>query len=154
MRTATFALVLCGWLALACGDSTGPEDIFGTYALQTVDGAPSPWLLFAGGSWTTLEGEQVWVETTQEIVSGSLRLNENATFSATHTWRITARVFSATGDEIRTDVTADPRTESGTLTVTRASVGLTYANGAVSTASISGRALTIVTEGVQWVYER
>jgi len=107
-----------------------------------------------GGSWTMLEGEQVWVETTQEIISGSLRLNEDATFSATLTWRITVKAFRNTGEEIRTDVTTDPRTESGTFTVTGTSVRLTYSNGPVLTGTISGGALTITVEDVPWVYER
>jgi hypothetical protein len=89
---------LIGILALSlalslvgCGDSTGPEEgIEGVYTLQTVNGATLPW--FAG------EFDAIRVD----VVSGSVTLLADGTFTDKTTFRLTEGTVVTTEDDIYT----------------------------------------------------
>jgi len=93
MRAVIVALVAA--LGVACGDTTRPEDVSGTYMLQTVNGVRSPF------STTTLpfrvvtvDGRDLVAQQTVAFVSGSLELGDDATCSATDVERITEVLFA------------------------------------------------------------
>jgi molecular chaperone DnaK (HSP70) len=102
-----------------------------------------------------VDGEDVVVENTIELTSGTLRFNSDATFAVTHVYRTTGISYSmTTGEPVDTAVTTDPVTESGTFTVTGTSVQMTFSNGTANTGSLSGDLLTVSVDGVAWLYGR
>ena len=156
-RISLLVTLLAVSLGIACENLIGPEAVAGTYTLQTVNGEHSPWFtaMSTRSEIDPVSGEQIWIEMTLEWTSGSLHLNSDTAFSVTHVFR-TTEVFIGltTGDTLNTTVTTDPDTQSGTFSVTDTSIQLTYADGTVYTASLSGDVLTMMVDGVAWVWER
>ena len=64
----TATAVLAGGLLTACGDSTGPESVAGTYILQTVNGEALP---------VTVQGDV--------LSAGSIQLNSAGTYTVSLT---------------------------------------------------------------------
>jgi hypothetical protein len=103
----------------------------------------------------TVNGEDVIIDNTLELTSGTLRFDRDATFAATHVYRTTGISYSLdTGEPVDTAVTTDPVTDSGTFTVTGTSVQMTFSDGTAYTGSLSGDLFTISWDGVGWVYGR
>jgi hypothetical protein len=138
------ALVLAAVLPLAlaaCGDSTGPGGgLAGTYELRTINGQALPFLV----------GEFPDLDLTEELTAGSVRLNANATFSASHTVRLTEG----------TQVTTFTTDINGTYSRSGNNVTLNFPDpDGIGSASIAAvwdgrRRLTITESGEAWVYER
>jgi hypothetical protein len=78
-------LVACG------GDSTAPEEtIHGTYTLQSINGMPLPWLLGQASA------DRI------DVMSGSIILLENGTFTDLTTFRITESGVVRMEDDVYT----------------------------------------------------
>jgi hypothetical protein len=149
------ASVLAIAVGVACGDATGPATVAGTYTLQTVGGSALPLHLAIWSAMGTVNGEDVIIDNTLELTSGTLRFDRDATFAATHVYRTTGISYSLdTGEPVDTAVTTDPVTDSGTFTVTGTSVQMTFSDGTAYTGSLSGDLFTISWDGVGWVYGR
>jgi hypothetical protein len=135
IRLAFGALLVA---SVACGgDSTGPEPIEGTYALQTMGGQSLPV--------TVLQDETG----TYEITAGSVTLTAPNAFTLKLTFRQTtsARVNTVTS-------AAD-----GTWTRSGESVTLTTSEGDLIMASLSGRTLRMMGEAedlgaIEWVFRK
>ena len=124
--------------SLACGgDSTGPEAIEGTYALQTMAGRSLPVIV--------LEDETG----KYEITAGSVTLTAPNAFTLSLTFRQT------TGGQANTLTT----TVDGTWTRSGGSVTLTTSDGDSIVGTLSGQTLRITGEAedlgsVEWVFRK
>ena len=125
-RSLLSLLVLA--LALACNDSTSPEDtLTGTWTLQTVAGQPLPYTL-------PESGEVVTAESFTFLASGR--------FTTTTTFRIT----------VGGSVTTESIPDAGSYTANGATITLTYdSDGSHDAGTLNGNTLTL--EG-GWVYRR
>ncbi len=116
---------------VACGDSpTEPEDVPGTYHLQTVNGRSLPFspVLFTS------------------ITAWSITLNQDMTCSETVGLKRTEFVFSS-GESTKTDVC--------TYTFDDGAITLTFsASGKILTGSMSGSSLTISDDGDVFVFRK
>ena len=124
---AALVLALAGGLLTACGDleiTTGPFgiSIFGTYALETVNGSSLPFVVFQVGD------DEI------EITAASVRLNSDNTYSTSFTFSLSE------------DGPVTTATEDGTFSVTGTTIEFTDSAGTF-TGSISGKTLTIIDEG-------
>ena len=98
-----FALALS--LPLAACDSTAPEDsIAGEYRLETVDGGTLPWLA------VQVDADRI------EVVSGSVRLATDGTFTDLTTFKITEAGVASTVDDVYTGTWLETPT-GATLTI-------------------------------------
>ena len=140
MRTMGIIAALATLLAVACGDG-GPADpapsISGTYVLHTIDGQALPLDLVDSES-----GDQMTVH------SGSMTLTDAGTFTMTEAVR-----FSSGGSALELSLT-------GSGTYTRNGATLTFnmvdeEEGPTSfTATISGNTVSMVDDGVTFVFRR
>jgi hypothetical protein len=146
MRTVAFMLLVVGALGVACDGTTEPESLVGTYTLQTVDGEGPPWWA-AGGAY--FDPNAGWVEDVMEWTEGSLALHSDGTLRMTLVMKRTIR-FLNLGDST---VTTNPVVRSGTYTVTGKSIQLTFDN-TMHDGTVSGRRLTLMVDGVPWVFAR
>lgn len=120
---------------LACGsDSSGPSepDWVGTYDLQTVEGTEVPAVILQVGN------------DVLEIVSGSVRMNEDQTFSTNATYRLTE------GSEVTTSTDS----QNGSFTKNGSAVRFNYSDGTQDTGSLNGKVLTITSEGITFVFQK
>jgi hypothetical protein len=137
-RTIRFAFGALLAASVACGgDSTGPEPIEGTYALQTMGGQSLPV--------TVLQDETG----TYEITAGSVTLAAPNAFTLKLTFRQT------TSAQVNTVTSA----VDGTWTRSGESVTLTTSEGDAIDATLSGQTLRIVGEAeglgtVEWVFRK
>lgn len=131
IRRLTMA-TCCGIALAGCGDSTGPKSIVGSYTLQTVNGGALPYILSQSGANKT------------EILSGAFTLNADHTFSDQGTVRITQSGVATT--------TAG--SASGTYVQNNTAITLTYSDNSVDMASINGKTMTLISDGVTLVYTR
>jgi hypothetical protein len=137
MLRRSFLSALAGFaLFAACGgDSTGPGDtnIVGSYTLQSINGNPVPWrAIVIGNDWF-------------EIASGSGSINADGTYSLTFNWR-----ESVAGE-------TDEGSESLVGTYTRNGNAITFrdaSDGSTAIGTISGRQISVTSEGVVLVYVR
>jgi hypothetical protein len=131
LRTAALTLaVLYG--AVACGDSTEPEDIAGTYVLSSIAGIDLP---------TPIPSDEA---TVYEVLSGTMLLTGNDTFTMNLAVRLTLGGV----------ISNQSRTEVGQFTVSGSSIEFSAQSGAAWTGSVSDHWLTTVVDGVTWVWER
>jgi hypothetical protein len=126
-------LVLGALLVLlaACGDSTGPETIVGTYSLRTVNGAGLPYVIAQAGA------------DKDELIDDAFTLNEGGTWTESGHLRSTRSGV----------VTTQSVVASGTYT--RTGTAITLTDGSESTSgTVSAGTLTISDQGVSAVYVR
>lgn len=122
-------------LAACGGDSTGPDEtnVVGSYTLQTVNGNNLPWrLLVVGNDWF-------------EITGGSGSINADGTYSLTFSWRESESGQVSTGSE------------SSVGTYTRNGNAITFrdaSDGLTAIGTISGRQISVTSEGVVFVFVR
>ncbi len=117
-------------MTAACGSSSSApttRDEIGTYTLVSVNGNAVPCDFAEGGA-------------AARITAGSL------TFAGGGTVHI-GTSFTINGQPQSTDV-------SGTYTRSGNSLTMHYSNGGANTATLSGATLTMMNEGVAWVYAR
>ena len=121
VRRIFLALLVLG--LVACGDDViGPEDIAGTYTLQSVNGQSLPWVLEAG----------------IEVTAGSVTINENMTCS---------RSLTATLTDGGTVVTVT-NTDEGTYTFVNGAIMFAWdSDGSTDSGSIVGSRLTLSADG-------
>lgn len=125
------ALVACLGALVACGDdtSTNPGDaIYGTYSLIEAGGDPVP---------ATLEEQPGYK---LELIGGSVRLNDDDTFSFRLQVRETENGAATTQDLV----------ETGTFS--RSGSQVNFEGG--TAASLSGNRLTMIFENVSLVFEK
>jgi hypothetical protein len=133
-RSFLSALAALALIAACGGDSTGPGDtnIVGSYTLQTVNGNPVPWrAIVIGNDWFEIRG-------------GSGSINADGTYSLTFHWRESVAGLP------------DEGSESSVGTYTRNGNAITFRDASGSTASgtITGRQISVTSEGVVLVYVR
>jgi len=137
-------IVLAGGLLAACGDDTGTNgsSIFGTYTLQTIDGVSLPWLNRQVGA------------TVFEITAGSVRLNSDNTYSFSITSTETTAGIVET--EVTTGAGTFVATGAGTFVATVFSIQFSDSGDGFGpfSGSITGKTLTIIDEGVAFVFRK
>ena len=128
--------VVLTFLALglvACGDDgIGPEDVAGTYTLQTIDGNPPPWVTFQIGA------DKI------EVTAGSVTLNADMTCSLSTTFRAT----------LSGNITTNTETHVCTYTIIDGAITLTRPSATGASGSIIGSALTISDDEFVFVYRK
>ena len=133
MRFLRAATTLSALAIAACGDSTGPDAIAGTYVLRTVNGTAPPVVVFDEPGFRL------------EVLSASYTLRGNRTFSSTATVRETIDGETITE---RLDL-------SGTFTLDGDQITFSDSEGfEFATATIADDDLTFVDEGLVAVYTR
>jgi hypothetical protein len=133
------ALILAAVLPLtlaACGDSTGPGRLIGTYNLQSINDDPIPISVGFG----------------QQLIAGWVRIEDDDSFSASHTYRFTSQTGSTTTSSTEF---------SGTYTRSGNNLTLTFPNPdgdgtAVVSATWDGDRRLTVNDNFSgaWVYVR
>lgn len=130
-----FSLVVLMLVFLgACDDSgTGPDNsVHGTYTLDTVNGNKVPFAIVQIGN------------DKLEIMSGSVTINADGTFSGRTTLRTT--------EEGRT--TTEEESFTGTYTNTNNSFTFRTSDGDTYSGSVTGGSLTLIVEGFTLVYRK
>src|SRR5262245_11718849 len=135
MRRLLAAVALS--FAVACGgdSSTAPpaEQLAGTWTLQTVNGAPLPFVIAQSGT------------NTLEVLSDVFVIASTGTFTQTTTFRSTVNGV----------VTTDSIPDTGSYTQSGTTLSLHFnGDGSSGTASWSGNTLTASTGGITAVYKR
>ena len=125
---ALLLLVACG------GDATGPADagISGSYTLKSVGGAPLPAIVAQDATGRI------------EITAGSLRLNDDKTFSGS----ISSRLVTSSSTQTSTDQLA------GTYVRNNNAIVFNFNDGTQDTGSLSGRQVTVTSSGFVLLFER
>jgi hypothetical protein len=136
MLRRSFLSALAGLALLtACGDSSGPgeTDIVGSYTLQTMNGNALPWrAIVIGNDWF-------------EFTSGSGSINADGTYSLTLNWR------ESTSGQI------DSGAEPSVGTYSRNGNAITFtdaSDGSTIVGTITGRQISITSEGIVLVFVR
>jgi hypothetical protein len=143
MLRRTYLSLAMGAVLAACGgdSSTGPEsaNVTGTYALQTINGQATPVTIIQIATYRL------------EVVSGSLAINTNNTFSNTLTYRETDSGQIVTGSETCTGTYSR---NGNSVTFNEADVVNTEC-GDTYTGTVSGNNLTVAYDAtVQAVYRK
>ena len=155
MRTTTAALVLIVALGVACADSHGPDDVTGTYTLRTANGSGPPFFAYTSYGQDTRDGQPVLVEQLVEWISDTLRLNEDATYRWTSTYRSTLTAVTNFGEILETTVTTYAANRKGTFTVAGSTVEFTPdPAGERWTGTRTGDVLTVIVQSAEYVYRR
>jgi ABC-type phosphate transport system substrate-binding protein len=127
-----YVLVLLLALA-ACSDSMSPEEsLIGRYALVTVNGSGLPYVELQQGSYKL------------ELTAGHVQVNTDHTCSTSLTYRETEGTESAT----------ETFPFACTWTLTGNQVRLTYTAGGSDTGVVSGDDITIVSEGISFLFRK
>ncbi len=132
MRPAALTVALAVGLLAGCGNPTGPEAIAGNYTLRTINGQDLPFAIEA----QLLDGEI-------ELAAGSLRINSDNTFSLSLTLATT----------VGGTTTSETETTTGSYTLNEMAITLT-SDGETVTGSITGNTLTLIDEGLTFVYQK
>ena len=120
---------------LGCGShsATGPESFSGQYSLQTVNGAPLPFVEVQQGT------------STIELLSDVFTVSEAGTFTELYTERTT----------VNGQVTTDSGTDKGTYTLKGVAVSFVYdSDGTTLPGSLVNGVLTFSFSGVPLVYTK
>lgn len=129
------AIGLLGVVVAACGDGNGinePQEIAGTYALQSVNGEALPVVLFEGSGYRL------------EVTAATYVLASGGTFTNGATFRETEGGVATTSTE----------TLTGQYTVSGSAVTFTDSDGDVIAGTISGNSLTFSEDGMTAVFVR
>ena len=132
--TRVASVVLTGVLLTACGgDAFSPENVSGTYNLETISGNPLPF------SMTDASG------ITGTTTAGSIILNANGTMSISTTVTIT----------IAGTTTTNTFGGSGTFElVAPSTIRFTASDGETTSGTLDGDRITIIGEGDSFVYRK
>ncbi len=103
------------------------------YNLISVDADPLPAIVDSGSDWY------------EEVMSGRVDLYTDGKFETMFTWR---RTSESTG------VTTESETEGGTYTIVGNSITATYTGGGSISGTISGSQLTVMDDGVAFVFQK
>lgn len=122
----------------ACSDSTGPEaSVTGTYTLRSINGANVPVVVYQEGTYR------------EEVQSGSITINSNNTFSATHTIRFVDGTDSMTATQTCTGTYSR---NGSSMTLDEA---VTADCGGIYNATMVGSSITVAYDAtVQAVYSK
>ncbi|MDA1028496.1 MAG: hypothetical protein O3B41_05525 [Bacteroidetes bacterium] len=125
-----FALGILG--CDSSGDSNSEPDYSGNYILKSVDGESVPVVVFQIGS------DKV------EVTGGSYRLNSDKTISQSLTFKVTESGV----------VTTETASRAGTYSNNNSAFLFTYSDNTTDSGSISGDNLTIISDGVSFVFKK
>ena len=134
-----FGLVACG------DDGTGPEDIAGTYTLQTVDGKPSPFFVH-------INEDADGVREFFDFNSGHMVLGPESSCELSETITHTVLVFHQVRER-----SSRTFTTGCTFVFSNGALTLTYTTDERTTSdtgSIAGSTLTITRNMVLWVFRK
>jgi lipocalin-like protein len=131
MRRLVLALTTAS--LLACGDSTGPGSVVGTWNLRTVNGSQLPYTVYLVQPTYRLE-----------IMSARFIADDDGTYTGAVTLRETNNG----------QVTTTTDSDFGTWSQANNTLTITDSEGAVSTATISGNTITLSEQGFVSVYRR
>ena len=134
MRPAALTVALAVGLLVGCGNPTGPEAIAGNYTLRTIDGQDLPF---------AIEAQTQMLDVEIELAAGSLRINSDNTFSLSLTLATT----------VGGTTTSETETTTGSYTLNETAITLT-SDGETVTGSIIGNTLTLIDEGLTFVYQK
>ncbi len=118
----------------ACGgdSSTNPSaSIVGTYTLQSINGAPLPFIAQAAAPRI-------------EVLSGQAVINVGGTYTASNVYRTTS------GSTVSTTTDND----AGTYTTSGTAVAFTSKDGSVSTGTIGTGTVTVAEGGFSFLYKK
>jgi hypothetical protein len=127
-----FVALLAFAALAACGDSTSPDSVTGTYTLRTVNGSPLPYPVLQSSADTI------------EITSDMISLNDGGKFAELGTARSTQNGV----------VTTSTIADAGTYTVTGTAIILVSAQFGSISGSVSGGTLTRTTQGLVAVFQK
>jgi len=121
-------------LAIACGDSTSPSaSVAGTWTLQTVNGAPLPFVIAQVGA------DKI------ELTSDVITANSNGSFTQMTTVKTTESG----------QVTTESIPDAGTYTQNGTAVTFTFnSDGSSGTGTLNGNTVTVASQGFSLVYTR
>lgn len=130
-------LLACCTLSVAAscgGDSTAPgtASVAGSYALQTVNGAPLPFVVLQIGS------DKI------EVLNETVVLSEGDAFTQQGSLRITQNGV----------VSIDSYAEAGDYTRNGTALTLIFSDGTTGTATISGNSLIVGISGLSLMYRK
>lgn len=131
MRRSLVALALA--TLAACGSSTGPNGVTGTYTLQTVGGAPLPAIIEQTSAYT------------RRVQSGSMTLNSDGSWSSATT------IAQTTG----TSTSTINNTDQGSYAVNgSAATWVSTATASEYTGTVANGQITVTIGGAAYVYRR
>ncbi len=140
------SVVLTGVLLTACsGDAFSPEDVSGTYNLETVNGSPLPF------SQTAIQNG---VTVTTTTTAGSVSLDANGTYSLSVTFSGTFVSDTTTTTLTVADSGSFEIVAPFTIRFTSSQSRLTSSDGETFSATLDGDRLEIVTEGDSFVFRK
>ena len=121
-------------LAIACGDSTSPSaSAAGTWTLQTVNGAPLPFVLLQVGA------------DKLELTSDVITANSTGSFTQMTTLKTTEDG----------QVTTESIPDAGTYTQAGTAITFTFnSDGSTGTGTLTGNTVTVASQGYSLVYTR
>ena len=131
----TILVALSALVLVSCrGDGTGPPgvDVTGTYALESVNGAPLPWRLLSLGPERT------------EVTAGSLTLDGGARCRVSLTLITTENDVATSSDN---SVDCEYTHSHGAITVS-------YPNGSVDTGLVSASEVSLRSDNTIFVFRR
>lgn len=135
MQRLLLALLATGTaatLTAACKDSSGPDNLAGTYTLRSVNSQALPAML------AQLGGNKL------EAASGALVLDADGTFSLTTELRIT-------DDGSMSTETAN---DAGEWEIAGIEITLRASDGGETAGGVNGTSVTLVISQVPWLYEK
>ena len=149
------SVVLTGVLLAACGgDAFSPEDVSGTYSLETINGSPLPF---------SQTGIQNGVTVTTTTTAGSVSLDANGTYGLSVTFSgtfgsdtttTTLTVTDSRSFEIEAPSTIRFTTTQSRVTSSDGETIFTSSDGETFSATLDGDRLEIVTEGDSFVFRK
>jgi hypothetical protein len=147
-------VLLVGLVATACGETTAPDTLTGTYALRTIDGSGPPWWSGDAFGFEEVDGRTAYVETTSEFVRGALRFLANTTCELVFGYRTTRTVYDAlTFSPLDTTVTDHDLTDSCTFHTQGTHVRVADGDSTYQ-GSIEGSWIVLLIDGASWRYEQ
>ena len=135
MQRLLLALIATGTaasLAAACKDSSSPDTLAGTYALQSVNSEALPATLAQLGS------------NKLEAASGTLVLEADGTFVLTTELRITEDG----------SISTETATDTGVWEIVGVEIALRDTDGRETTGGVNGATVTLVISQVPWLYQK
>ena len=135
MQRLLLALIATGTaasLAAACKDSSSPDVLAGTYALQSVNSEALPATLAQLGS------------NKLEAASGTLVLEADGTFVLTTELRITEDG----------SISTETATDTGVWEIVGVEITLRDSDGRETTGGVNGATVTLVISQVPWLYQK
>ena len=119
---------------VACGDEDGPTGVTGTYTLRTIGDDPVPAIEYEDAEWR------------DEILSGSIRLDDDETCLVTIAWRST---FKPDNDVDTGTVVSDC-----TYEIDDGTIAFEFSPDDIEEGTISGNTITMDDGSTVWIFRK